>query len=319
MSLVNSISRFGTRPAKETSVNLKNVVCHHDPEANSKQMKAAKQDEIQNLLRREAFKVVLKEDNLSDASVLPGRFVLAVKSISDGSVKQKAQCAIGGHRDKMKHMIVHSASALQAQNVGLLLALTMLLDFDIWTSDVRQAYLQSCGPLSCQIYNQNTVPEFELQRSQCLQLIKPLCGLAESGEIWHKTLDEHHRTELDMEASRSDPALYLHVKGEVLKRLSGGYIDDIVRAGDSDFLKFAERTKEKFDKVDGQTLPCNFTGFSISRNEDENIVQCHHVYLKKLKKLPLDATYTSFRSMKMKLAWLADTQPDCLFETSQLA
>ncbi len=73
---------------------------------------------------------------------------------------------------------------------------------------VRQAYLQSAEPLSREIFITEPVPEFELRPDQCLKLLKPLYGLCDSGELWHKTLDEHHRRELGMSPFRSDPALY---------------------------------------------------------------------------------------------------------------
>jgi len=46
--------------------------------------------------------------------------------------------------------------------------------FDIWTSDVRQAYLQSAEPVSRDKFVTKPFPEFELDPSQCLQLPKPL-------------------------------------------------------------------------------------------------------------------------------------------------
>lgn len=71
--------------------------------------------------------------------------------------------------------------------------------------------------------------------------------------------------------------------------------------------------------ADEQNLPCTLAGFSISRKGNEVSVQYQHEYLKKLEKLPLDATYIAFRSAQMKLAWLADTRPDCTLEIFQMA
>jgi len=41
--------------------------------------------------------------------------------------------------------------------------------------------------------------------------------------------------------------------------------------------------------------------------------------LRNLEALDKNASYSAFRSMRMKLAWLANTRPDCLFEISQLS
>ena len=71
--------------------------------------------------------------------------------------------------------------------------------------------------------------------------------------------------------------------------------------------------------AEDQEPPCTFTGFSLRYNEYGEIVQDQHAYLQNLEKLGADATFSEFRSMRMKLAWLSNTRPDCLLEISQLA
>lgn len=129
--------------------------------------------------------------------------------------------------------MVHSASPLQLKTARLFLALAMLLSFDAGTFHVRQVYFQSAEPLDRQIYIKNTVLESALGPSQCWQLVKPLYGLCELEDLWHKTLHEHHRIGLSMNEMRSDPALYVHKKDGVPIGLSRGYVDDLIRAGDT--------------------------------------------------------------------------------------
>lgn len=102
---------------------------------------------------------------------------LSIKSSEDGEVKYKPEYAISGHRDKFKNLMVHSASTLQHQYVRSLLALAAILDFNKWTSDMRQAYLQSEEPLDHDIFIAIPVPEFELKPSQCLEIPKHLYDL----------------------------------------------------------------------------------------------------------------------------------------------
>ena len=52
-------------------------------------MTAAKIKEIKGLLARGTFKVILREDIPPDGNVLPGCFVLAIKSNDDGIIKFK--------------------------------------------------------------------------------------------------------------------------------------------------------------------------------------------------------------------------------------
>ena len=295
------------------------ILREDDPRTKTKEMAEAKRLEVGNLLSRGTFKVISRHEVPPNANVLPGRFVLAIKTSDDGRATSKARYVIRGHRDRFKDMMVHSALTLQPQSVRLLLALSAMLDFNTWVSDVKQAYLQSSEPISREIFIEKVVPEFELEPHQCLQLVKPLYGLCESGDLWHQTLDTHHREDLGMKPLRSDPVLYTLIVNGRLRGLSGGYVDDVIRAGDAHFQKVALKTREKFEMAEDKKLPCTFTGFSLSPDENGGFIQDQHQYLRKLELLPLDATFSEFRSMRMCLGWLSNTRPDCLLEISQLA
>ena len=184
---------------------------------------------------------------------------------------------------------------------------------------MRQAYLQSAEPLCRELFILKPVPEFELSPDQCLKLLKPLYGLCESGDLWHKTLDEHHRKDLGMVPLRSDRALYKLMIDGLLVGLSGGYVDDLLRAGSTRFRELSRKTNERFQMDEDEVIPCTFSRFHLERDEHGCITQHQNFYMQKLEVLPLGSTFTDFRSMRMRLAWLANTRPDCLFEISQLA
>ena len=80
---------------------------------------------------------MLREEVPSDANVLTGSFVLAIKYSEDGQVMFKARYVIGRHRNRMKDMMVHSGTSLQPQSIRLLLALAAMFGFNIRTADVR--------------------------------------------------------------------------------------------------------------------------------------------------------------------------------------
>jgi hypothetical protein len=62
----------------------------------------------------------------------------------------------------------------------LLLALSAVLGFEIWSMDVRQAYLQAASDLKRDIFIRPDV--LKLTQDELLQVIKPLYGLSDSGE-----------------------------------------------------------------------------------------------------------------------------------------
>ena len=107
------------------------MVHRADPRGYSQKINEARRKEIKSLLERGTFKVIVRQEVPPDGNVLPGRFVLAIKSTEDCRIKYMARYVIGGHRDRLKHMMIHNASTLQLQSIRLLLALAGIHGFDI--------------------------------------------------------------------------------------------------------------------------------------------------------------------------------------------
>ena len=180
------------------------------------------------------------------------------------------------------------------------------------------------------VFIKDPVPEFELDVTQCLKLLRPLCSLCESGELWHETLDAHDRNDLGMMPFRIESALCAfmvdgHLKEDHPHRfliapwLSGTYVDDLIRAGDKEFKKQSNATAEKFDMADEEHPLCSFTGCRLEKDENGTLSIDQKSYVKSIRPLSTDAIYSDFASLQMKLSWLTHTQTDCCYEVSQLA
>ena len=148
-------------------------------------MTTAKRTEIRNLLEKGTFRVISKADVPPHGNVLSGRFVLAIKSTEDGAVKFKTRYVIAGHRDRYKEMMVHSTQTLQATSIRFLLALAALHGFQVWASDVRQAYLQSSVPLDRDVFITHPVPEFQLPQTNAssFKILKMCDHMLLSGKV----------------------------------------------------------------------------------------------------------------------------------------
>lgn len=80
-----------------------------------------------------------------------------------------------------------------------------------------------------------------------MKLLKTLCGLSESGDLWHETLDTHHRQYLGMLPLRSDPELYTTKNEKLLVVISDTYVDEILRKGDSEFQELSSKNNARFE------------------------------------------------------------------------
>ena len=314
----NTLLEFVTE-SRPFDTQMTEVVDKNDPRADSPEMRAAIYREVTDLLRRGTFKVILKEELPDGANALTARFVLAIKSNADGQIKYKARYVIGGHRDRLKQFLVHGAQTLQASSARLLLAIAAIFEFDVWTSDVKLAYLQSTEPLTRRVFISNPAPEFELSPNECFELLRPLYGLSDAGDLWHQTLHAHLVNDLGLVPTTVDPSLYFARANGELVGLNGSYVDDLLRAGTTSFRTTCAKTHERFETTGDDNPPFTFAGFNISKRTDVPLAIDQIFYMKKLEELDLSSSFSDFRSMRMRLAWLANTRPDLQFEISQLA
>ena len=92
-----------------------------------------------------------------------------------------------------------------------------------------------------------------------------------------------------------------------------------MQVGTEEFRDLCKVTHRRFETSGYDELPLSFSGFNISKFGEERLAIDKAFYSKNLEQLKLDATYTDFRSMRMKVACMANTRPDVQFEISQLA
>jgi hypothetical protein len=162
-------------------------------------------------------------------NLLPCKFDLTIKYKESGESILRARFVISGHPDREKSRLVHTATTLRHSSLRLLLALAATLDFDVWTVDADQAYLQAAERLPRSVFVKHNA--LRLSPGEIAQILKPLYGLADSGDLWAKILVHHHLKDLAMSQSTSEFSLFLRRAASELVGLSGCYVDDIIQAG----------------------------------------------------------------------------------------
>ena len=121
-----------------------------------------------------------------------------------------------------------------------------------------------------------------------------------------------------MKPMRSDPAFYLLMKNNLLQGMFGTYVDDILRSGNAKFRDLAKKISKRFKMAEDSSIPCHFVGFRLQRGKKGTLELNQEEYMRKLRPMPTDGSYSEFASPRMKLAWLAHSRPDCMFDVSQM-
>jgi Reverse transcriptase (RNA-dependent DNA polymerase) len=226
----------------------------------------------------------------------------------------KARFCLGGHRDFLKHRIVHTASTLSQNSTRLILSLAAILGWDVWTTDVQQAYLQSAQKLQKEIFLKTDA--LELGPNEFLKLVLPLYGLSEAGDYWGETLANHHLLGLRFEQSPIDFSSFVKRIGKRLVGISGTYVDDMLSAAEPEMKQFLEDSiRDEFDCKPSQNVdsPVTFVGLDLERCSD-GFQASMRSYIDRLQPILLSADFDVYRRLRAQLLWVANARPDiCAF------
>lgn len=88
--------------------------------------------------------------------------------------------------------------------------------------------------------------------------------------------------------------------------------------GTKEFHEICHRAQETFDTKPDSDLPCTFTGFRIERDRFGNMQINKRQHVANITSIPANGTYASFASVPMKLAWVAYSRIDILYQVCQL-
>jgi Reverse transcriptase (RNA-dependent DNA polymerase) len=209
---------------------------------------------------------------------------------------------------------VHDGNNLRQSSLRLIMAVAAVFGFDVWSEDIRQAYLQAAEPLLRDVYIRP--PSMSLGTRELLKLLRPLYGLSESGDYLAETLQDHHLRDLRMNRATGDFAVFFRRIADRLIGLSATYVDDIFRAGNNDIKEESQRTAEMFDLSSRKVSRFNFTGVEADTTNDRRKLSQHH-YIAREKNVDKNASFQQFRSLRAQLAWLVNTRPEIAFLVSR--
>ncbi|KAA8492079.1 Copia protein [Porphyridium purpureum] len=299
------------RPFRERTSGLATPDLYYLNDESDTVFEAAKASELQGLIARNVFEDVSHLP--SNANLLRTKWVLTVKA--DGS--PKARLTILGHVDRDKAEQVPEAPTLQFVTMRAILALARHRRLQLWTQDVKQAFLQSEN-LSRAIY---VLPPAEYNRKGDMKywkLVKPLYGLVDAPTYWSKTvLNDLQERNL---VQGTDPCAFITSEAELL----GIYVDDIIAGGGNHLSDVLKTFENRFDVKEREFLvddgpPLRFAGQSMRLVRGMLEID-QQAFLKVL--LDQDTKVNSYKELQTirgKWAWLsALTSPLTTYITGQL-
>ena len=300
-------------PKTPFSSFLTETIKPNDPRA--RQFATAKKKEIDGLIRRKTWKIVAKEEVPRNANILGGRFVLTIKDSGTSKETYKARYVVQGYADKLKSSLVHDNPTARQFSVKILVGLAAVYGFRLFSTDVTQAYLQSTEKLMRDVYIKPS-PEFKLSPNQLLKLLKPLYGLADSGDYWGRTLRKHLLNDIGMSASTTDGALFFKKIANQLAGLCATHVDDCLHAGNEKYLQISESIERKFQCRDREFDKIQFSGVNIETYNDGFCIHQER-YIHTIETLPKDVNFAHYSSLRAKLMWLIQTRPDIACAVAQ--
>ena len=113
--------------------------------------------------------------------------------------------------------------------------------------------------------------------------------------------------------------MYVSIRNGKFDGTSGVYVDDILRTGTPRYRKQCSKTHMKFETTGDEEPPLTFSGFHITTHSNFPFAMDQAFYIRNLEEFNIDSNFSASRSMRMKLARLASTRLDVLFEISQQA
>ena len=225
-------------------VHVTEILEPSDPRRNCQEAKAAKQKDIEDLIRRGTWKIIAHDELPENANILTGGFVITIKDTETDKPRLKARFVIHGNTDKEKNNLVHTNTTVKHASTRMLVALAACFGFRIWSQDISQAYHQSASKLIRDVYLKPG-KDFEISGNRLLKLLRPLYGLSDSGDYWNTTFSKHIKEDLKMTPTIEDYSFFFKKTRGKLVGVPGTYVDDIVSSGTEAFENEYKKNKRK--------------------------------------------------------------------------
>lgn len=290
---------------------------------NTHDFRTSRQMELDDLKKREVFKVVDRNIVPPGMRIYGTKWVDSIKTVA-GKKIYKSRLVAQNFRDYAATSISTSSPTVSRCGQRIAIATAALhTDHTSYVRDISQAYVQSTTTLERPIYLRPPA-EMGLQDPMILLAIKPLYGIPESGLHWFTTYHSHHTNMLHMQETRADKCVLVRRTGTQLQGLSALQVDDSYGFGDSKFLEEEETHSKKFQAVRSKPRKLLSTGDSTTFNGCTISILKNHRHLitqtDKIQSIKEVTTPEEFKSTRAALQYIGTcSRPDICAAVQLLA
>lgn len=169
------------------------------------------QKEVQGQIDNNAIEFVMANSIPNGANIIGTRIILAIKEFESPDETWKARMVMQGCLDRDSSTVVSDSGGLSSLAVRLVVIISLAKDWNLWTRDVKQAYLQG-GKLSRDIYARLPKELRTQMRGYAFKIIAPIYGVKESGSYWASKYLAMHHSQLKMKSCEIDKFLLYRLK-----------------------------------------------------------------------------------------------------------
>ena len=318
---------------KEDS-NVYHVLVPKDEHSN-KNSYEAKMTELKNFEYYDVYEVV---DKPKEENIIATQWVLVDKEVpGEKELKRKARLCMRGDQEKNVENISKDAPTVNKMNIKLMLMEAVRQGWDIESSDVTRAFLQT-SKIERNVYVKPPI-EAGLPTNKVWKLRRPAYGLIDAAHSFFVNYADN-LIALGCEVCKMDNATFYHFEDgskatDESRNLNGiiaSHIDDsLIVSNDKTKNVVVNKMKERFTFGSHETLPFRYVGLNIENEGGKIIINQDHFVdsimppdMTKIssnkKAWVLNEEYqTKYRSLVSKLNILSmSARPDISFEVKVL-
>jgi hypothetical protein len=162
----------------------------------------SRQKEINDLIEKDVFQSVNKNDVSLDVRIFNSRFVNEIKHLDIDKAFEKSRLVVQTFNDQNKNLILIQSSIIQRISQDLIVYLIVVFsNVNLYLRNIIQMYVQSITSLNRDFFVRSFVElikHLDIVSNSILKVIKSLYDVLEIDNHWFVTYHAHHVNKLDM-------------------------------------------------------------------------------------------------------------------------